>query len=88
MVLRDNIYFVYILECSDGTFYTGITNDLEKRIKMHNLGKGAKYTKGRAPVILKYFEKINSKGNAQKREYKIKQLTREEKDSLIKGCVV
>ena len=73
------IWFVYILNCSDNTLYTGITNNLEKRIATHNSGKGAKYTKGRTPVtLLKSFE-CSSKSEALKLEYKIKQLPREEK---------
>lgn len=78
-------YFVYILECKDGSLYTGYTTDLEKRLKAHNESKsGAKYTKTRRPVKLKYFEKFRKLGLALKREYKIKQLTREEKLELIK----
>lgn len=75
--------YTYIVECSDGTLYTGWTNDLEKRIKMHNSGKGAKYTKTRLPVVLKYFEEFQTKEEAMSREYKIKQLTRKEKQKLI-----
>lgn len=72
-------WFVYILECFDGTLYTGITNNIEKRIKQHNEGKGAKYTRGRGPVALvKYFTRY-TKGEALKLEYQIKQLSKEEK---------
>lgn len=75
-------WFVYVLRCADDTLYTGITNNLEKRIKQHNEGKGAKYTMGRGPVVLvKSFEAI-SKGDALKLEYKIKQLPRAEKLQL------
>jgi putative endonuclease len=82
------MYFVYILECKDGSLYTGYTTDLEKRLKAHNESKaGAKYTKTRRPVKLVYFEKFRKLGLALKREYKIKQLTREEKLGLInKKC--
>ena len=76
--------YVYILECCDNTLYTGWTNDLEKRIKVHSSGKGAKYTRGRLPVKLVYFEKFHDKRLAMKREYAIKQLSREEKLKLIK----
>ena len=76
--------YVYILSCSDNTLYTGWTNDLEKRINVHSSGKGAKYTRGRLPVKLVYFEKFNDKKLAMKREYAIKQLSREEKLRLIK----
>lgn len=75
--------YVYILKCSDGTLYTGYTNNLEKRIKVHNSGKGAKYTRCRLPVQLVYFEEYNTKSEATKREYAIKQLTRENKIKLI-----
>ncbi len=72
-------WYVYLLECSDKTIYTGITNNLERRISQHNNGTGAKYTKGRAPVtLIKYFT-VSSKGEALSLEYKIKQLSREKK---------
>ncbi|WP_195924541.1 GIY-YIG nuclease family protein [Sarcina ventriculi] len=76
--------YTYILECSDGSFYTGWTNDLEKRINCHNKGKGAKYTRGRLPLKLVYFEEFIEKRDAQKREYVIKHLTRNDKLNLIK----
>lgn len=75
--------YVYIVECSDGTFYTGWTNNLEKRIDMHSKGTGAKYTKGRGPVKLVYHEIFETKEAAMKREYQIKKLTRKEKLVLI-----
>lgn len=77
------MYYVYIVECRDKSFYTGWTTDLEKRIRMHNEGKGAKYTRARNPVILKYFEEFPTKKEAMKREYYIKRLTRLEKISLM-----
>ena len=77
--------YVYILECSDGTFYTGWTNDLEKRIRMHSEGKGAKYTKGRGPFKLVHNEEFEKKRDAMKREYAIKKLSRAEKIELIKN---
>lgn len=76
--------FVYILRCSDNTYYTGYTNDLEKRVKTHNLKKGAKYTKARTPVALAYFEEYETKSEAMKRECEIKKLKRNEKEELIK----
>jgi len=76
--------YVYILECSDNTLYTGWTNDLDKRIKTHSKGKGAKYTRGRLPVKLVYFEKFEDKISAQKREYAIKRLSKENKIKLLK----
>lgn len=75
--------YVYIVECSDGTFYTGWTNNLEKRIAMHSQGCGAKYTRGRGPVKLIYYQKYHDKRDAMKRECEIKRLTRKAKLSLI-----
>ena len=75
--------YTYIVKCSDGTLYTGWTNDLEKRIQSHNEGKGAKYTKTRTPVTLVYYETFPTKQEAMKREYAIKQMRRKEKEKLI-----
>ena len=75
---------VYILECNDGTLYTGWTNDIDKRFKAHNDGKGAKYTKGRRPLKLVYLEELETKSEALKRENKIKKMTRNEKKQFIK----
>ena len=75
--------YTYILKCADGTLYTGWTNDLDKRVKAHNLGKGAKYTRGRLPVTLAYYEAFDTKEAAMSREYEIKHLSRSEKDALI-----
>lgn len=78
----NDIWYVYILICIDNTLYTGITNNLNKRINTHNKGKGAKYTRGRLPVtLLKSFE-CNSKSEALKMEFKIKKFSREEKFKL------
>jgi putative endonuclease len=77
------MWFVYILLCSDSTFYIGISPDIEKRIVLHNLGKGAKYTKGRTPVRLIYSEKHENKSVASKREHALKKLSRKEKEQLI-----
>ena len=75
--------YTYILECSDGTYDTGWTNELEKRVKMHNAGKGAKYTKPRRPVVLAYYEAFQTKEEAMRREWEIKQLSRKEKEQLV-----
>lgn len=75
--------YVYILKCGDNSLYTGWTNNLDKRIKAHSDGKGAKYTKARLPVELVYFEEYEDKIEAMKREYAIKQLKRREKLMLI-----
>ena len=77
--------YTYMLKCSDGTLYTGWTNDLEKRVEAHNSGKGAKYTKARRPVELAYYEEFETKEQAMKREYAIKRLGRKEKQKLIAG---
>ena len=90
----------YILKCNDNSLYTGWTNDITHRLKMHNEGKGAKYTRGRGPVELVYLEEFETKQEAMSREAKIKRLTRKEKLLLIetyqqeqklkqpsKGCV-
>lgn len=79
--------YVYVLECSDGTFYTGWTTNLEKRLKTHQKGKGAKYTRGRLPVKLVYFEKYADKRSAQRREYRIKQMTRKDKLEIIRSTI-
>ena len=76
-------YWVYILECSDGTFYTGITNNLERRLFVHNSGKGAKYTRGRTPVVLRYEEKVEGKSEALKREMVIKGMSKSEKEKIF-----
>lgn len=75
--------YTYLLRCADNTLYCGWTNHLEARIKAHNEGKGAKYTKGRCPVVLAYYEVFHTKSEALKREAAIKKLTREEKLLLI-----
>jgi len=77
-------YFVYILKCNDDSFYTGIAIDVDKRVNEHNnSSKGAKYTKARRPVKLLYKEKYKDRSSACKREYAIKQLSRDEKKVLI-----
>lgn len=79
------MFFVYILECSDNTYYTGYTNNLEKRILAHQNKKGAKYTKGRTPIKLVYYEVFQTKSEALSREYFIKKLTKSQKISLIQN---
>ena len=77
-------YYTYIVRCSDNTLYTGYTNDLENRIMAHNEGRGAKYTRGRGPVELVYYEEYPTKEEAMSREWHIKRLTRPEKEKIIK----
>lgn len=81
----EKMHYTYMLECKDGTYYIGYTNDLEKRIKAHNEGKGAKYTKGRGPVKLVYYEEYEDKNTAMRREWEMKQLTRTQKEMLSKS---
>lgn len=76
--------YTYILRCGDGSLYTGWTNDLEKRIRTHNEGRGGKYTRSRLPVQLVYHEEFETKEEAMRREWEIKQLTRAEKERLLK----
>lgn len=77
-------YFVYIVQCADGTYYTGWTTNLARRMAAHNGGAyGAKYTKSRRPVTLVYAERAETKKEAMKREYAIKKLSRRKKESLI-----
>lgn len=80
----NELNYTYILECKDGTYYTGWTNNLEKRLKDHNEGRGAKYTKARLPVSLIYYEEFQTKEEAMRREYAIKHMTRKEKEKIMK----
>ena len=77
--------YVYMVCCADGSLYTGWTNDLEQRLLAHNKGTGAKYTKSRRPVELVYYEEYESKIDAMKREYAIKQLKKNQKEALIRS---
>ena len=78
------MHYTYILKCKDNTYYTGYTNNLEKRLKAHNEGKGAKYTRARKPVELIYYEEYKDKPSAMRREWEIKQLSRQEKEGMIR----
>ena len=79
-----NTWKLYILRCGDGTLYTGITTNVEKRFTAHSSGKGAKYTRGRSPLKLVFQEDCGDHSSALKREAEIKKLSREEKEKLIK----
>ena len=79
----ESTWYLYILKCKDGTFYTGITTDVEKRLEMHRSGKGAKYTRGRGPLELVYTEECENHSHALKREYEVKKLPKEHKLQLI-----
>jgi len=78
--------YTYMVECSDGSLYTGWTNDLQRRIKAHNGKKGAKYTKSRTPVKLVYYEVFPTKEEAMRREYEVKRYTRKEKEALLRAA--
>ena len=83
--LREITCFTYLIQCADGSLYCGWTNDLEKRVKAHNAGHGAKYTRSRRPVKLVYYETFATKQEAMRREWEIKQLRRADKLDLING---
>lgn len=79
----ESIWYLYILRCKDGSLYTGITTNVEKRLEAHSSGRGAKYTRGRGPLELVYRESCGTHSDALKREWAIKTLTREQKLALI-----
>ena len=76
-------HWVYVLECSDSSFYTGYTTDVERRVAEHDAGEGAKYTRGRTPVELVHTEQFDTRSAAMSREHEIKQLRRREKERLV-----
>lgn len=80
-------WYLYILRCGDGTLYTGITPDVEKRLEAHRSGKGAKYTRGRNPLELAYQEECGSHSEALKREAAVKKLSRQQKEMLIREII-
>jgi len=80
---RVSTHYVYVLECSDGTLYTGYTTDVGRRVEEHDAGEGARYTAGRTPVRLRYVEYHPSRGDAMSREHAIKSLSRAEKERLL-----
>ena len=77
------MHHVYVLQCADGSLYTGYTTDVERRVAEHDAGEGAKYTRGRTPVELVYTESFDSRWTAMSREYEIKQLSRRAKERLV-----
>lgn len=83
-MITEKQWVVYILECKDGTLYTGITDRLQQRLTAHRTGRGAKYTKGRGPLKLRYLEECADHSSALKREYAIKRLTKSEKWELCR----
>lgn len=78
-------HHVYVLKCADGSLYTGYTTDVERRVREHNDGEGAKYTRGRTPVELRHTESFDSRSAALSREHEIKQLSRGAKERLVAG---
>jgi predicted GIY-YIG superfamily endonuclease len=78
-----NGWVLYILECKDGTYYTGITNDLSRRVQQHNKGAASRYTRSRRPVKVIYQERCRNRSSALKKEYAIKALSRQEKDAYL-----
>ena len=84
-IREKKMHYTYMVECGDGSLYTGYTTDVNRRTKEHNTGKGAKYTRSRLPVKLVYYEIYETKSLAMRREYELKQLTREEKLKLVEG---
>ncbi|UCD05152.1 MAG: GIY-YIG nuclease family protein [candidate division WOR-3 bacterium] len=76
-------FYVYIVKCADGTFYTGITRNLEERVARHNRGHGARYTKGRIPVTLSYYEEYESIQSAMRREAHLRRIPRKKKEAII-----
>ena len=85
MVYKNLTYFIYILECCDGSLYTGVTNDIKNRMEMHQSGKGAKYVRAHMPFKLIYKEEFKTKSEALKREIEIKKLKRASKLELVSG---
>lgn len=82
--MENNKHYIYILECKDGSYYTGYTNDIEKRLKKHEEGKGAKYTRGRGPLKLVFQAVFSTKQEAMRMEFAVKKLSRAQKERLIK----
>ena len=83
--LHDVSWYVYIVRCADGSLYTGVTTDVVARVDAHNTGRGAKYTRSRLPVELVYQEPVADRGEALRREYRIKQLPGSAKQALVAG---
>lgn len=86
--MGQQIHYTYMLRCVDGSLYTGWTTDLKKRVSVHNLGRGAKYTRSRLPVELVYFEEFSTKHEAMSREVHIKRLNKVQKEALAAACPI
>jgi putative endonuclease len=88
-MVKNNVnHYIYILECGDGSYYTGYTNDLTQRLRKHEEGKGAKYTRGRGPLRLVFQESFSTKQEAMRMEFAVKKLNRSEKERIIKEGTV
>lgn len=81
--MEETEHYFYVLLCRDGSYYGGYTNNLERRVRLHNEGKGAKYTRGRGPVTLIYSKSFSTKAEAMQEEYRFKQLTRNKKEEFL-----
>lgn len=81
----ESVWYLYILRCGDGSLYTGITTDVERRLEVHRSGRGAKYTRGRGPLELVYREECGTHADALKREWAVKHLPRDRKQALVSG---
>lgn len=84
-VPEDSGHYVYVVQCSDGSFYTGYTTDVQRRVAEHNDGEGAKYTRGRRPVTLVHVESFDDQSSAMQREYAIKKWGRSRKERLVES---
>jgi len=82
-MMTTKTWFLYVLECTDGTLYTGITNDVYSRLKAHNSGRGAKYTRGRSPCVLLSSQEVGNKSRALRAEHAFKKLSRQEKMKYV-----
>jgi putative endonuclease len=85
MTVSETNWYLYILQCNDNSFYTGVTKDLRSRVERHNLGQGAKYTRSRRPVKLIYYEEHVTESDVKRREFEIKGWRREKKERLVRG---
>lgn len=83
--MGNNRHYFYVLTCNDGSLYGGYTNNLERRLKLHNEGKGAKYTRGRGPLTLTFFKEFDNKSDALKAEYQFKKLPRKKKEEFLQN---
>lgn len=81
--MEKNKHYFYVLECRDGSYYAGYTNNIEERVRKHNAGKGAKYTRAKRPVTLRYWEEYETKTEAMQAEYRFKQLKRADKEKVV-----